>query len=544
MTAHQRKNFWRIGEPGVWLAAAALGLTVAMILLFAGIISVNAMRHLLAPKLALITVRDGGTFLGVAQKNELAPEGGRRTQYKVANRELNNRADFRWLDDAAVAAITYPLAAALVERDGGGDFYGFLTGAEIAGETRNFAADFAGAVELWQTTLARVNPPIDRAQQKLAYLSETLRAGQLRQLRLQYAAHNARGRETAQKELDLLDAENAAIKQASVAELARLQALQAAADREIFIFQTAERQTVRLPIRAIARLTFPNALSFAGRQKYMAARAWTILSAMPREANTEGGVLPNILGTVILIFLMAISAFPFGVIAGIYLREYARDGALTRLIRIAVNNLAGIPSIVYGIFGLSFFIYGIGGTLDQILYPERVAAGITTFGTGGILWASLTLGLLTLPVVIVATEEALGAVPAEIRQGSLALGATRWQTLWRATLPMASPGILTGFILAIARAAGEVAPLMLTGVVKSAPAMPLDSIFPFAHLERKFMHLGFHIYDVGFQSPNVEAAKPLVYVTALLLLLLVFTLNVVAIKLRNYMRKKYAAHAL
>ena len=239
-----------------------------------------------------------------------------------------------------------------------------------------------------------------------------------------------------------------------------------------------------------------------------------------------------------LIFLMSILSFPLGVLAGIYLREYARDGWLVRMVRIAVNNLAGIPSIVYGIFGLGFFVYGIGGTIDQFFFPERLPT--PTFGTGGILWTSLTLGLLTVPVVIVATEEALGSIPPGIREGSQALAATKLQTLTRILLPMASPGILTGFILAMARAAGEVAPLMITGVVKLAPALPLDGVFPFLHLDRKFMHLGFHIYDIGFQSPNVEAAKPMVYVTTLLLILIVLAMTSTAIHLRNKMRQRHS----
>jgi phosphate transport system permease protein len=225
------------------------------------------------------------------------------------------------------------------------------------------------------------------------------------------------------------------------------------------------------------------------------------------------------------------------VVTAIYLREYARDGLVVQLVRIAVSNLAGIPSIVYGIFGLGFFVYGVGGALDTVFFPERLPT--PTFGTGGILWASLTLALLTVPVVIVATEEAFGAIPSGIREGSLALGATKLQTLLRVLLPMASPGILTGFILAMARAAGEVAPLMITGVVKLAPSLPVDGAFPYVHLNRKFMHLGFHIYDIGFQSPNVEAAKPMVFVTTLLLVLLVLVLSSTAIHLRNKMKKRY-----
>ena len=191
--------------------------------------------------------------------------------------------------------------------------------------------------------------------------------------------------------------------------------------------------------------------------------------------------------------------------------------------------------------GLGFFVYFVGGFIDQTFYPERLPT--PTFGTGGILWAALTLSLLTVPVVIVAAEEALAAVPRSMREASLATGATKFQTILRVVLPASAPGILTGLILAMARGAGEVAPLMITGVVKLAPDLPLDGTFPFLHLERKFMHLGFHIYDVGFQSPNVEAAKPMVYATAVLLLVIVVLLNLTAIIVRNRLRKRYQTSA-
>jgi len=230
---------------------------------------------------------------------------------------------------------------------------------------------------------------------------------------------------------------------------------------------------------------------------------------------------------------------PFGVVAAVYLREYAKQGPLTRTIRVAVNNLAGVPSIVYGVFGLGFFVYFLGGNLDALFYPEAAPAPV--FGTPGLMWASITLALLTLPVVIVATEEGLTRIPKSLREGSLALGATKFETITKVILPMSSPAMMTGLILAIARAAGEVAPLMLVGVVKLAPTLPLDGNFPYLHLERKFMHLGFHIYDVGFQSPNVEAARPLVYATAALLVVVIVALNLTAIMIRNRLREKYRA---
>jgi phosphate transport system permease protein len=239
---------------------------------------------------------------------------------------------------------------------------------------------------------------------------------------------------------------------------------------------------------------------------------------------------------------MSVAVVPLGVLAAIYLREYAKQGFIVRLVRIAVNNLAGVPSIVFGVFGLGFFVYLVGGSIDRLFFADALPT--PTFGTGGILWASLTLALLTVPVVIVAAEEGLAAVPRIVREGSLALGATKFETLWRVVLPAAAPGILTGMILAMARAAGEVAPLMIVGMVKLAPALPLDRSYPFVHFERKFMHLCFHIYDVGFQSPNVEATKPLVFATALLLILVVTATNLVAISLRNHLRRKYAGSAV
>lgn len=293
-----------------------------------------------------------------------------------------------------------------------------------------------------------------------------------------------------------------------------------------------------LALSQVIRVFRPNDLSTFEKAWVYVGNVWTVLTTEPREANTEGGIFPAIFGTVMMVLIMSFIVTPFGVIGALYLREYARQGVIVRTVRIAVNNLAGVPSIVFGVFGLGFFVYGVGGTLDALWFSDRLPT--PTFGTGGILWASLTLALLTVPVVIVATEEGLSAVPREYREGSIGLGATKWETIWKVVLPTALPGILTGLILAMARAAGEVAPLMLTGVVKLAPALPIDGTWPFLHLDRKFMHLGFHIYDVGFQSPNVEAAKPMVYVTTLVLILVVVTLNLTGIILRNRMRRKYA----
>jgi phosphate transport system permease protein len=302
------------------------------------------------------------------------------------------------------------------------------------------------------------------------------------------------------------------------------------------VVQAAGGREKELPISAVVRAFLPNQMSWSERFRLYVTRLWEFIWDEPRESNTEGGVFPAIFGTVMMVVIMSVVVAPFGVIAALYLREYAKQGLLVRTVRIAVNNLAGVPSIVFGVFGLGFFIYLVGGSIDRLLYPEALPT--PTYGTGGILWASLTLALMTVPVVIVATEESLAAIPREWREGSLALGATKWETIRKIVLPGALPGILTGMILAMARGAGEVAPLMITGVVKLAPTLPLDSHPPFFHLERKFMHLGFHIYDVGFQSPNVEAAKPMVFTTTLLLIAIILLLNLTAITVRNRLRSR------
>jgi phosphate transport system permease protein len=327
------------------------------------------------------------------------------------------------------------------------------------------------------------------------------------------------------------------------AEYARLEtelmALYTPFKRDALMMVTADGQHKEINFSDIVRLYQPNSLSLWQKMQHYGMKLVEFVSDDPREANTEGGIFPAIFGTVLMVMIMSLIVTPFGVIAAVYLREYASQGFITRTIRIAVNNLAGVPSIVYGVFGLGFFVYFIGGNLDQLFYAPALPS--PTFGTPGLLWASLTLALLTLPVVIVATEEGLSRIPRSVREGSLALGATKFETLMRVVIPMASPAMMTGVILAVARAAGEVAPLMLVGVVKLAPNLPLDMNAPFLHLERKFMHLGFHIYDVGFQSPNVEAARPLVYATALMLVVVIAVLNLTAIAIRNRLREKYRA---
>jgi phosphate transport system permease protein len=252
------------------------------------------------------------------------------------------------------------------------------------------------------------------------------------------------------------------------------------------------------------------------------------LTAAPEEGMTAGGIFPAIVGTVFLVLIMSIAGVPVGTITAIYLSEYAnRDSIFTKMIRFAVNTLAGVPAIVFGLFGVGFFIQFIGGGLDTILSGD----GEMRWRQGNILWASLTMALLTLPVVIVSVEEALRSVPADYREGSLALGATKFQTIVKIVLPNAYTGILTGTILAVGRGAGEVAPILFTGAAYYLPNLPTS-------LSDQFMQLGYHLYIMATQSPDVEATLGIQYATAFVLLVLTFLLNFSAIILRSRLRAK------
>jgi phosphate transport system permease protein len=526
------KQTWNRGEPWVLTTAAALAMILVMTLTLVCVVLANGLGYFWPKQQVRFELKDGSILLGQIAAHEKNPvTGRRRTQIKVANRDLYGQ-DFRWIDDRDVAARTTPADALLLERVEHGDFVGFLRGVSVEGL-------LSGQTAVSLETLVRAQRAVaaKRAEsqgtakemQKLNYRAEALR---LKILRLEYRSRGEHAAAiadlTAQREKVLARFnELNEISTARTAELARYTAR----------FSDAAGTEKEIPLTDIVRVLSPNSMSLPAK---IAAYAWRVRELLcddPRESNTEGGLFPAIFGTVMMVLLMSVFSLPFGVIAAVYMREYAREGIMIRIVRIAVNNLAGVPSIVYGVFGLGFFVYGIGGSIDRIFYPERLPT--PTFGTGGILWSSLTLALLTVPVVIVATEESLASIPRGIREGSLALGATKFQTLLRVLLPMATPGIMTGLILSMARAAGEVAPLMIVGVVKLAPTLPFDGNFPYFHMDRKFMHLGFHIYDVGFQSPNVEAAKPMVYITTLLLLAIVIVASSTAIRMRNRMRRKY-----
>jgi phosphate transport system permease protein len=541
------RSWLRRGDPYVWLAGSGLGVCLLMISGLLLVVLVNGLGFFWPGALVQVTTTEGTEILGEIVAREAIPEPGHpdaapryRVQLKVGNRDVTG-ADYQWIDEAQIASRTRPAGAFYVERRE----YGPLIGTPVLlkeGETV-LAQDAAAIADALPTLLGRAarhrEAIRDLERGEIGAINHAIERARLESRRLdRLDAAQPGAADAARRRL----ADEVAAAEARYAEeQARLERLLETATTHWVTFRTVDGEERELATLDIFRAYPANQLSWMDRVRIYASRLWEFMSAEPRESNTEGGIFPAIFGTVMMVMLMTLVAVPFGVLAALYLREYSRQGILVRAVRIAVNNLAGVPSIVFGVFGLGFFVYFVGGSLDRLFFPESLPT--PTFGTGGILWASLTLALLTVPVVIVAAEEALAAVPRSMREASLAMGATKFQTILRVVLPGAAPGIMTGLILAMARGAGEVAPLMITGVVKLAPDLPIDGFFPYVHLDRKFMHLGFHIYDVGFQSPNVEAAKPMVYTTTIFLLTIVVALNVTAIIIRNRLRRRYQTGA-
>lgn len=550
---HNLKTWFKSGTPWVWMNAGAVSIAIIMTLSLLAVIAVRGLAHFWPADVLEADYRVPGeparVLAGEVVQAEQVPrarlassglpvnaEGSEfmtRELLKVGNREVYG-ADFTWVVGEWLENPRHPAGLMVMERREWGNFYGYLRAVRENGQV---VAEGDAAWPALQERLRRAETLADEVRELERVDIGRINHG-LERLRLKTRALEIKGQLDAQAQA-ALDDERARWDAEYRALEGRLNGLNRELARDSLVMVTADGREQSINLSKVVRVYQPNAMSLPQKIGHYFAKLWEFVSDEPREANTEGGVFPAIFGTVLMTLIMAVIVTPFGVIAAVYLREYARQGWLTRVIRIAVNNLAGVPSIVYGVFGLGFFVYVLGGSLDRLFFPE--AAPAPTFGTPGLMWASLTLAILTLPVVIVATEEGLARIPRMIREGSLALGATKSETLWRVVIPMASPAMMTGLILAVARAAGEVAPLMLVGVVKLAPTLPLNGNYPYLHLDQKIMHLGFHIYDVGFQSPNVEAARPLVYATAFLLVLVIATLNFAAVYIRNHLREKYKA---
>ena len=539
----------RSGTPWVWLSATAVSASILLVVGLLTLIAMRGMGHFWPTALHEFSYQDSDgrlqTLVGQIRAREdvqasrlresgidVQPgvETVERILLKTGNRDLAGQ-DFRWILQPGIVDQGQPEDLVAVERAEWGMFFGRLTALNRAGQRLDGDDSWSAFFEMLDSA-ARLREQIGDLERgdigNVNYRLEKLRLAE-RKLRHKGVSDPAEFLEIEQQR-QALKAEYAVLEQS-------LFALYDNLGQDSIIMTAGDGQEIEIPMGSVIDAWKPNEMNLFNQLGHWFRKGWSFIVDEPREANTEGGIYPAIFGTILMVLLMTVVVTPFGVVAGVYLREYAKQGVMTRTIRIAVNNLAGVPSIVYGVFGLGFFVYTLGGSIDNLFFEAALPS--PTFGTGGLLWASLTLALLTLPVVIVSTEEGLSRIPRSIREGSLALGATQWETLRRNVIPMASPGIMTGLILAIARAAGEVAPLMLVGVVKLAPSLPLDGNFPFLHPERKFMHLGFHIYDVGFQSPNVEAARPLVYATALLLVVVILLLNMIAIHIRNSLREQY-----
>lgn len=550
------KDWFKSGSPWVWLNAGAVAISVIMVIGLLTLIAVRGLGHfwphavmqadhvmpgqVTTSVVAEITQKVDVPAAQVRSAGFDIPDSQttvERYLLKVGNRDLYG-SDFNWVIADHVENIQYPEGIVTIERREWGNFYGFLKQIKRDGQTINDVSEDPSGT--WNALQQKIESALESFEEihkiekkdigKINYALERIRLEQ-RSLVLE--------KEDTPENLAELDAERAKLNASYDVLQKRLGSLYQELQRDTAVFADVNGTELEVSMAKIVRAFRPNAMNFAEKIGFYFSKVGEFLFDEPREANTEGGVYPAIFGTVTMVLIMSIMVTPLGVIAAVYMREYAKQGVVTQVIRIAVNNLAGVPSIVYGVFGLGFFVYAMGGTIDQLFYPEALPS--PTFGTSGLLWASITLALMTLPVVIVATEEGLSRIPRAVREGSLALGATKAETLWRVVLPMASPAMMTGVILAVARAAGEVAPLMLVGVVKLAPSLPIDGNYPYLHLDQKFMHLGFHIYDVGFQSPNVEAARPLVYATSLLLVAVIAVLNLSAIMIRSHLREKYKA---
>jgi phosphate transport system permease protein len=531
------------GESMLWIMGGALAVSLVMIVGLLMLVGYQGATTFWPAPLTQVRTNDGRTLLGEVTRDETyVPEGSadgaevRRRLLRTGNFELTGT-HFEWVDETAVAEESRPRWGVVLERRAWGRFYGMPV--EFRVDDTPVATTPEAAWSEFTSLHGEITDRFERRYhlQRVEFGEINARTERSRlSVRRAELEHGADSPEYA-KAKAIFEGEERAMETRRRTLEEEIRALDAENARYHLRLATARGDTASVAVADIVRGYPPAQLSLAGRLGVYGSRWKEFLTAEPREANSEGGVFPAIIGTVIMTLLMSVAVVPFGVLAALYLREYAKAGAVVSAVRIAINNLAGVPSIVFGVFGLGFFCYIVGGSIDQVFFAEKLPN--PTYGKGGVIWASLTLALLTLPVVVVATEEALAAVPRSMREGSYACGASKWQTIRRIVLPRAMPGIMTGFILAMARGAGEVAPLMLVGAVKLAPDLPIDGVAPYIHPDRSFMHLGFHIYDVGFQSQNSEAAKPMVFTTTLLLITIIAMLNIFAVWMRTRLRRRF-----
>lgn len=525
------------GEPWVWFTSVGLLIGLSMVAGLLGLVLINGFSVFWAPQVPTVKFKDGSEIVGQfvqrrVRPNSPASDPQYERQYQIGLRELNSTS-YVWVDELNITEEkNVPETLGLERMENGPAFITPKTIVDAAGKPHAMDATAFAMIRAEVEHASEIRERVlDINQNKIGLVNAEMEETRIS---LRRAEDCQEPTVVLTDKLKTLDTKFAELKN----EADEILKLTAQAQLEGV---DAKGRSVTIPFAGIVRAWEPNRMTTMDRIGLMFSRMHEFLFDAPREANTEGGLMPAIFGTLVMTVFMSLLVTPVGVIAAIYLKEYAKDGTVLRVVRICVNNLAGVPSIVFGVFGLGFFVYVLGGTIDQLFFSDQLKYNNNTpvFGTGGLLWCSLTLALMTLPVVIVATEEALSAVPRGMREASLAAGASKWQTIRDILLPASAPGILTGVILAMARGAGEVAPLMIVGVVKLAPTLPIDGLAPFLHLDRKFMHLGFHIYDLGFQSPDSDAARPMVFATTLLLIILVVCLNLGAITIRNRLRARF-----
>jgi len=543
MSAVTNNHRWR------WLTGGAVAVSLLAFVLLIALLAWQGFRYFWPQTVTLFTVQQTvGTsqVLGeVVQKEKVSrqqlqasgralpsglPQELTRYLIKTGNRDFA-ATDFQSLLSYQIVAQEAPTGVIALQRRSGGMAYGWFDGLLENGQplvSRNM-------MRALQLRIKQSHQQLSQAE-KIRRISMARLNSELNQLAQRQHRLQQENQYTAQAQ-SIHQADSTELQRQFALKAQQLKDLTSESSSTVLILRDAQGQQHFIPLNQILSAWYPNAMSYSEKGLHFAWQVWHFISGTSGESVGEGGVFPAIFGTVLMVLLMSVVVMPLGVVAAIWLHEYAGNGLMTRLVRIAVVNLAGVPSIVYGVFGLGFFVWLAGGSLDRLFFADALPN--PTFGTPGLLWASLTLALLTLPVVIVATEEGLSRIPNSLRQGSLALGATQAETLWHVTLPLAVPAMLTGLILAVARAAGETAPLMLVGVVKMVPELPVDAVFPYLHLDRKFMHLGFQIYDLAFQSPNAQADRPLVFATALLLVTIILALNVLAMALRHRLRERY-----
>ncbi|HKK16734.1 MAG TPA: ABC transporter permease subunit, partial [Gammaproteobacteria bacterium] len=438
------KSWFSSGEPYIWLNAGAVTVSLIMVSGLLILIAVRGLSHFWPATIVAfdyhdtagdtqhlvgeIVDRESVTAERVDGNSGVDIEGTvERYLLKTGNRDFVGL-DFRWVNRFAMDNQTIPPDIMIIERREWGNFYGYLKSLKLDGKT---LSDKPGLWQKLQEEIDHSNTTFD----EIRHIEKDLIGGinyKIERLRLEKRSLELEGRNTPEN-LAELDSSRETLQQEYESYTDQLAALYKELNKNSMTAVMANGQSAEIPLSKVVRAYKPNAMSLLDKAGFYFVKLWEFVSEEPREANTEGGIFPAIFGTVMMVMIMSVIVTPFGVIAAIYLREYAKQGLLTRIIRISVNNLAGVPSIVYGVFGLGFFVYFLGGSIDKLFFPEALPT--PTFGTPGLLWASLTLAILTVPVVIVATEEGLSRVPREIREGSLALGATKAETLWRTVMP-------------------------------------------------------------------------------------------------------------